>query len=89
MTPSYRKLDSTVGIWIVMGPMLLVIGAVSSFSTPGLMVALGIAATVIGGILLLGALVGKVALLTIKALDESARERVVATNLDRQADPLR
>lgn len=74
MTASLRKLDTLVATWTVMGPLLLVLGALLMFSTPGIVTVLAATASVIGGILLLSGLVGKVALLALISLGE--RERV-------------
>lgn len=57
-----------------MGPLLLVVGALFMFSAPGIVTVLAATASAIGGILLLGGLVGKVALLSLQSLDE--RDRV-------------
>ena len=73
MTPSLRKLDMLVGIWIVLGPILLVAGLAFAFSSPGLMPLIGAVGAAFGAILLLGALVGKVAILAVQAIDERAR----------------
>jgi hypothetical protein len=70
VTPSLRKLDMLVGIWIVMGPLLLVLGALFMFSAPGIVTVLAATASGIGAILLLAALVGKVATLAVLSLDE-------------------
>lgn len=72
MTPSLRKLDVLVGIWIVLGPILLVAGLTFAFSSPGLMPLIGTVCAAFGGILLLGALVGKVAILAVQAIGERA-----------------
>jgi len=74
MGSSLRRLDALVSTWIVVGPMLLVIGSVLIFSTPGVLPVVGIAAIAFGGILLLAALLGKVTLLAVQAINESARE---------------
>ncbi|MGN8552108.1 UNVERIFIED_CONTAM: hypothetical protein OHV15_05950 [Microbacterium sp. SLM126] len=74
MTPSLRKLDMLVGIWIVTGPLLLVIGALFMFSAPGIVTVLAATASGIGAILLVAALVGKVATLALLSLDESRKQ---------------
>ncbi|WP_194410227.1 hypothetical protein [Microbacterium cremeum] len=73
MTPSLRKLDVLVGIWIVVGPILLVVGLLFAFSSPGLMPLIGAVCASFGGILLIGALAGKVALLAVQAVNEGAQ----------------
>lgn len=73
MTPSLRKLDVLVGVWIVLGPILLVVGLTLAFSSPGLMPLIGAVCAALGGVLLLGALVGKVAMLAVQSIDEGAR----------------
>ena len=78
MTPSLRKLDMLVGTWIVMGPLLLVSGAIFLFSAPGIVTVLAATASVIGGILLLAGLIGKVALLAVQSLDERDPAQVPA-----------
>ena len=75
MGSSLRRLEVLVDIWIVIGPLLLVIGSLLIFSNPGVLPLLGFAAVTFGGLLLLGALIGKVALLAVRAIDEMARER--------------
>ena len=72
MTPSLRKLDVLVGVWIVLGPILLVAGLAFAFSSPGLMPLIGAVCAAFGGILLLGALGGKIAVLAVQALTEGA-----------------
>jgi hypothetical protein len=76
VTPSLRKLDMLVGIWIVMGPLLLVLGALFMFSAPGIVAVLAATASGIGAILLLAALVGKVATLAVLSLDERRAQRL-------------
>jgi hypothetical protein len=71
MTPALRKLESMVGFWVVVGPMLLLIGGVFLFSPPGLVAALAIVAMVAGSVLLLAGLVGKVAIHALHAIDET------------------
>lgn len=71
MTSALRKLESMVGFWVVVGPMLLLIGGVFLFSPPGLVAALGIVAMVAGSVLLLAGLVGKVAIHVLHAIDET------------------
>lgn len=73
MTPSLRQLDVLVGIWIVLGPILLVAGLMFAFSSPGLLPLIGAVCASFGGILLIAALVGKVAILAVQAVDERAR----------------
>ena len=74
MTPSLRKLDVLVGVWIVLGPILLVVGLMLAFSSPGLMPLVGAVCASFGGILLLAALVGKVTVLAVQAVDERTSE---------------
>jgi len=71
MTPSLRKLESMVGFWVVVGPMLLLIGGVFLFSPPGLVAALAIVAMVVGSVLLLAGLLGKVAIHALQAISET------------------
>lgn len=71
MTPSLRKLESMVGFWVVVGPMLLLIGGVFLFSPPGLVAALAIVAMVVGSVLLLAGLLGKVAIHALQAMNET------------------
>ena len=70
MPPSLRTLNKLVGLWIVTGPLLLVAGVFFIFAYPPIVRALAAAALIIGGILLLGALVGKITALALAAIDE-------------------
>lgn len=78
MTPSLRKLKKLVGIWSAAGPLLLVAGMVFVFAYHPLVRGLAATALVIGGILLLGAVMGKVATLVLQTMDE--RSDVLATD---------
>ncbi|MFB8146461.1 hypothetical protein ACFC1W_06925 [Microbacterium sp. NPDC056003] len=72
MTPSLKRLQSFADIAIVIGPLLLVLGLTFAYSVAGLMLLLGTAAAVIGGILLLAGLVSRAIELGVRAMHESA-----------------
>jgi cytochrome bd-type quinol oxidase subunit 2 len=70
VTPSLRKLKKLVATWIVTGTLLLIAGAFFILAFPPIVRILATAALVLGGILLLCGLIGKVAALALQSADE-------------------
>ena len=87
MTPSMKKLSDFSSLWVVIGPMGIVIGGVFAVGLPSFVVVIALIAMSLSFALFLGAIVAKVVVLGVQASDELARARVAEERINESDRP--
>lgn len=82
-----KKLADFSSLWLVLGPMGIVIGGVFAIGPPTFAVMIAIVVMSLSFALFLGAVVAKVVALGVRALDELARVRTAEERLTESEAP--